>query len=83
MPGHKEDALEMPFDPGTEWGPESQRWRGRNGHILTARINGHSFAGYVVPRQKRFYLIVDKEIGAAAGVATGDLVKVALQPRAK
>jgi hypothetical protein len=33
LSGHKEDAVEVPFDPATEWGIRAKPlWRGRRGH---------------------------------------------------
>jgi hypothetical protein len=39
LSGHKEDAIEVPFDPALEWGisPKSL-WRGRRGHLVNASV---------------------------------------------
>jgi len=79
--GHKEDAVEVPFDPATEWGiPPQPLWRGRRGHLVHATVNGFSFAGSIVPRQKRFYLLIDAEAKKAAKVSEGIVVQVAVKP---
>ena len=79
--GHKEHALEVPFDPEREWGiPPKPLWRGRRGHLVSAKVNGFSFAGAIVPRQKRFYLLIDAEAGKAAKVSEGALVQVVVEP---
>ena len=81
MSGHKDSAVEVPFNPAEVWGIEpGPLWRGRRGHNVKGKLNGHAFASCIVPRQKRFYLIVDKDIERATGVAEGDLVKVVVEP---
>jgi len=81
LSGHKEDAVEVPFDPAKEWGiPPKPLWRGRRGHFVNATVNGFSFEGSIVPRQKKFYLLIDAEVGRAAGVSAGVLVQVAVEP---
>jgi hypothetical protein len=81
LSGHKENAVEVPFDPSDEWKIHPQAlWRGRRGHQVHAKINGVSFESSIVPRQKKFYLLIDAESAAAAGVAEGDLVGVELRP---
>lgn len=81
LSGHKENALEVPFDPATEWGiAPTPLWRGRRGYLVNATINRYSFAGSIVPRQKKFYLLIDAEAKKAAGVSAGNVVRVALEP---
>ena len=84
LSGHKEDAVEVPFDPSKEWGvpPEPLR-RGRRGHFVKATINGLSFESSVVPRQKKFYLLIDAGAEKAAGLSEGVVVQVAVEPRAE
>jgi hypothetical protein len=80
LAGHKEDAVEVPFDPATEWGLQSKPlWRGRRGHPVNATVKGFSFAGSIVPRQKKFYLLIDAGAEKAAGVSAGNIVQVALE----
>lgn len=82
LSGHKEDAVEVPFDPAKEWGISPKPlWRGRRGHFVNATINGFSFESSIVPRQKKFYLLIDAEAGKSAGVSEGVLVRVAVEPR--
>jgi hypothetical protein len=81
LSGHKEDAVEVPFDPAKEWGiPPKPLWRGRRGHSVNATVNGFSFESSIVPRQKRFYLLIDAEAEKAAGVSKGVVVQVAVEP---
>ena len=84
LSGHKEDAIEVPFDPALEWGisPKSL-WRGRRGHLVNATVNGFSFESSIVPRQKKFYLLIDTEAAKSARVSEGALVQVAVEPYAE
>jgi hypothetical protein len=79
--GHQEDAVEVPFDPAVVWSIASgPLWRGRKGHRVMATLNGASFEGFVVSRQRRSFLLVDDDIKQAAGVTVGDIVTVTLAP---
>jgi hypothetical protein len=80
--GHKEAAVEVPFDPEQAWGtPPRRLWRGRNGHLARGTLNGSRFDSVIVPRAKRFYLLVAEELREAAGISVGDSVEVVLEPR--
>jgi hypothetical protein len=84
LSGHKENALEVPFDPAMEWGiPPKPLWRGRRGHSVNATVNGFSFEGSIVPRQKKFYLLIDVEAAKAAGVSDGGILEVVVEPYAE
>ena len=84
LSGHKENAVEVPFDPAKEWGiPPKPLWRGRRGHFVNATVNGFSFEGSIVPRQKKFYLLIDAEAGKAVGVSEGLLALVEVEPCAE
>ena len=79
--GHKDNAVEVPFDPAREWTLEPQPlWRGRRGYKVVARINGVDFESAIVPRQKKFYLLIDAESKGAAAISENDLVSVQVQP---
>jgi hypothetical protein len=81
LSGHKDAAVEVPFDPAKEWGIEAKAlWRGRRGHEVEASINGVPFEAFIVPRQKNFYLLIDAETERAAGVSEGDVVSVTMRP---
>ena len=81
LPGHKEQAVEVPFDPAKEWGIAARPlWRGRRGHLANATVNGFSFASSIVPRQKKFYMLIDAEAAASARISEGALVQVAVEP---
>jgi hypothetical protein len=84
LSGHKESAVEVPFDPALEWDIlPKPLWRGRRGHAVNATVNGCSFASSIVLRQKKFYLLIDAEAEKAAGVSAGNVVAVALEPYVK
>ena len=77
QPGHKDDAVTVPFDPAETWGTASEPlWRGRKGHRVKATLNGVSFETFIVPRQRKFFLMVDEDVKRQAGVAAGDIVAV-------
>lgn len=82
MSGHKDDAVEVPFDPFAVWGlPPRPIWKGRRGHAVSGSLNGVGFdESFIVPRAKKFYLIIDKDMERAAGVAAGDAVRLSLAP---
>src|SRR5713226_1871335 len=54
--GHKENAVEVPFDPTKAWGlPPEPLWRGRRGHVVQGNLNGRPFESFIVPRSKKFF----------------------------
>jgi Domain of unknown function (DUF1905) len=83
LSGHKEDAVEVPFDPAEAWGvPPRPIWRGRRGHAVSGTLNGCPFEeSFIVPRAKRFFMLIDRELKQAADVSVGDSVRVALEPK--
>mgnify|MGYP001166117007 CR=1 FL=1 len=81
--GHKEDAVEVPFDPSRLWNlPKQKHWNGRNGNFVQGTINGIHFESALVPRMKKFFLLIDEDIKAAAKIAVGDIIKVVIEPLA-
>lgn len=80
--GHKEVAVEVPFDPAQVWGlPPKALWHGRRGYAVLGSLNGSQFEeSFIVPRSKRFFMLIDKEMKQAAGVSVGDIVSVAVAP---
>jgi hypothetical protein len=80
--GHKEAAVEVPFDPTLVWGlPPTRLWHGRRGHLVSGSLNGSQFEeSFIVPRSKKFFMIIDAELQQAAGVSVGDIVTVAVTP---
>jgi ribosomal protein L21E len=83
LSGHKDDAVEVPFDPSADWGlPPQALWRGRRGHVVQGTLNGFAFAEtFVVSRARKFYLLLDRDLKQAAGIAVGDSVNLTLEPK--
>ncbi len=82
LDGHKEAAVEVPFDPAAQWAiPATSLRRGRRGHHVKGSLNGVNFEGVIVPRARKFFLLVDEKLQEAAQVKIGDTVKVTLGPR--
>jgi hypothetical protein len=84
LSGHKsQQALEVPFDPADEWRIEPQPlWRGRRGFKVKARVKGVAFESSIVPRQKRFYLLIDSEVVESAGLVNGSRIRATVEPAA-
>ena len=83
LSGHKQDALEVPFDPAAEWKIQPQPlWRGRRGFPIKARLKGVAFESSIVPRQKRFFLLIDPEVLESTGVVVGSRIRVTVEPAA-
>ena len=81
LEGHKEAAVEIPFDPGTRWSlPSTRLWPGRHGHRVQGRLNGVQFESVVLPRGQGFFLIIGDELRSEAAIEIGDLVEITLHP---
>ena len=79
--GHKENALEVRFDPAQVWNIQAQPVvRGRRGFAVRAQINGTTFDSFVVTRSKKFWLLLPGDVTESAGVRCGDEVLVTLRP---
>ena len=84
LSGHKDNAVEVPFDPTEAWGiAPKPLWRGRRGHEVQGRLNGFPFESCIVPRQKRFFMIIDENIRKQAKIAVGDIVIASVKPLTK
>ncbi len=79
--GHKEDAAEVPFDPGEQWSITPQQLEpGRLGFPVSGTINGAPLQSAVVARSARFWLLLPSELEVAAHVSVGDSVVIELAP---
>ena len=79
--GHKGCAVEVPFNPEEQWAIEPrQLWKGRHGHSVQADLNGARFETFIVPRSKKFFMLVNNELLEAAGVSIGDTVSITVEP---
>lgn len=79
MSGHKQDAVELPFDPALEWNSRAVAIQpGRRGHRVAGRLNDVAFESWVVARSKRHFVLIEDEVRRRAGVAVGERVRVVL-----
>ena len=79
--GHKENAVEVPFDPAERWNLAPQPIRpGRRGFAVAASIDGCRFASHVVARSKKFWLLLPPLVAIATNVRAGDEVDVWIEP---
>lgn len=55
LAGHKEDAVEVPFDPGVKWEVAIQQIApGRRGYRVSCRVDATRFDSFIVARSKKF-----------------------------
>jgi hypothetical protein len=81
LDGHKGAAVEVPFDPAERWGqPAVPLEPGRRGHRVIATLAGVRFESAVVPRARRFFVLVDTQTCRTAGMDVGDKVTLSLTP---
>ena len=81
LAGHKDAALEVPFDPAARWGIEPARLRrGRNGFRVRATANGVSVETAIVPRSRRFWLELSDDALHTLRAHAGDVIAVAVVP---
>jgi hypothetical protein len=81
--GHKGAAVEVPFDPAARWNiPPTPLWRGRRGHRVSGVLKRIRFESCIVPRSKRFWMLVDADLMRSAGVSVGDRIQVTVEPLA-
>jgi hypothetical protein len=82
LSGHKEHAVEVPFDPAERWSLEAKSlWSGRRGHAVRGKANGVRFESFIVPRSKRFWMLIDGELLESARIEEGDTLAVEIEPR--
>ena len=81
LSGHKDQAVEVPFDPALEWKVAAQSmWRGRRGLPVRGKIGCTSFESTIVPRQRKFYLLIDRDVQKSAGLLEGSQAVVTVEP---
>jgi hypothetical protein len=81
LEGHKGCAVEVPFDPKERWGTSPVALRpGRRGHRVSVRIGSHAFASAVVPRSRRWWLLLDPDVLKKAKLSPGDTVSIEIRP---
>ena len=75
--GHKGCAIEVPFDPAERFGRPAVALRaGRRGHRVRVDVAGVVGTAEIVPRMRRFWLRLDDDLLACAGLTAGDVATV-------
>jgi hypothetical protein len=83
LAGHKGLAFELPFDPSARWGiSEVRLWPGRRGYPVKGSVNRVRFESAVVPRSRRFFVLVSDEMKRDCRLREGSRVKVSIGPLA-
>jgi hypothetical protein len=81
LSGHKDDALEVPFDPGAKWGVAALKIApGRRGYRVACRAGATRFDSYIVARSKTFWLLLPAEIEQRLSIKAGDTVRLSVEP---
>jgi hypothetical protein len=81
LDGHKGLAFELPFSPPTRWGLSEVALRpARRGYRVQGSVNAVRFESVVVPRAKRFWLLVTDEMKKAGRLRAGSSVRVSVGP---
>ena len=79
--GHTGAAVEVPFDPAARWAiSATPLWRCRHGYHVQGVLNGVRFKSVVVPRARKFFVLVDESLQEAAKVSAGDTIEITLMP---
>lgn len=79
--GHKENAIEVPFDPAKVWDiPAKPLLQGRRGHRVQGSLNGFPFESVIVPRSGKFFLLIGADVQQATGISVGDMVDAVVGP---
>jgi len=81
LDGHKGLAFEVPFDPRSRWSISEVSLRpGRRGYHVRGTVNKIEFESVVVPRTKRFFVLVTDEMRSKGRLRDGSKVTVSLRP---
>jgi len=80
--GHKGvTVVIVPFDPERQWREKPVRLDARrDGWLVEGLVNEVPFEGYIGQRWGRFFIIVDRGLREAAGVAVGDTLSIVVKP---
>jgi hypothetical protein len=74
--GHKEPAVEFPFDPETELGAREVALAGRRGYPVEVLLNGVRFRSAIVSRMRRYFVLVDETLARRARSKIGTRVRL-------
>ena len=79
--GHKGAAFEVPFDPAERWDIAPIRLQARRrGHRVAGKVNGVAFESAVVPRSRKFWVLIDDDVREQARLEVGGTAKITLRP---
>ncbi len=79
--GHKQAALEVPFDPAKVWKlPTQKLWLGRRGHRVHVVCGTQAFDSAIVGRSRQHWLLVDDAIRDSAGWQIGETLQLIITP---
>ena len=82
LAGHKDDAIEVPFDPTQALGVKLATIKpGRRGFPVRVMIRSVGFDGHIVARSKKFWLLLPMAMERQIGASEGDEVSVTLSAR--
>ncbi len=74
-------SLQIPFDPEQRWGIAIQPLgAGRRGFRVIAKLDIYQFESVIVPRSRRFWMLVAPEVIEKLGLAVGDNVRISVKP---
>jgi len=81
LEGHKDAAVEVPFDPAERFGVEAVALRrGRRGHRVRVTAKAFRFESEIVPRSKRFWLVLPAAALRDLRLGPGDRIEVSVEP---
>jgi hypothetical protein len=81
LEGHKDAAVEAPFDPAERFGIEPTALRrGRRGHRVRASTKSLRFETEIVPRSKRFWLVLPASVLEELRLEPGDTIDLSVGP---
>ena len=84
LDGHKGAAIIVPFDPAKTWKVEPAAvpapWK--KGYLVEGTMNRTPFESWIGHRWGRFFILVDQAQQKRIRAKVGDVVAVAVSPRA-
>lgn len=81
LEGHKDAAVLVPFDPAERFGAEAVPLRrGRRGHRVRVTAGKLSFESEIVPRSKRFWLVLSASALRDLRLGPGDRIELSVEP---
>ena len=80
--GHKENAVEVPFEPASSWNGEVGSFApGRRGLAVSYRVGDRLFTSHVVRRSgKHWLLLLPAALDASPSFAVGRTIEVTIGP---